>query len=353
MYHPLFRILTAIIFLPAVFGPPGKSATAQVNPCDPAYVSMAGSTITVAPTGTDDTANLQCALDAAVAAGARTTIRLAAGDFHTAQIVVYGFQGKFTGAGMQETRILNLLNLYVTPVDFYINPPSAENPAPFLFYFIDGDFSISQLSFHVGGDPLTTGWTIFGIDPPVKELAAAVVVEGTHAVATIDHVLVEGEPAEGTLMGYSLINGIYFEGFIGETPPPVSGSFQVTHSIIRSVGSGTPVTNLADASVLLSHNVYEDVVIGMEGSDLINSSYEASFNKVSALYAGVNFYSMFNPADIGTSLLVKNNHFLGLNGVVFTQTWGDGNSCLIANNNTKQLTGEYVTLGDTVICEVK
>ena len=65
--------------------------------CSPS-VSRDGDVVQVLPTGADDTANLQCAIDAAVAARHPMSIRLAAGTFHTAQLVAKGFVGQQTDA---------------------------------------------------------------------------------------------------------------------------------------------------------------------------------------------------------------------------------------------------------------
>jgi len=83
------------------------------TPCDPAYVTQSGNVITVSPTGTDDTANIQCGFDTAIGNGSGVDVRLSSGTFHTAQIVVNDFHGNFYGAGMNNTTVVNLPNLYV------------------------------------------------------------------------------------------------------------------------------------------------------------------------------------------------------------------------------------------------
>src|SRR5262249_45746189 len=71
-------------------------------------VSRTADVIQVRPTGADDTGNLQCAIDAAVASGRSTSIRLAAGTFHTAQIVAKNFVGQIAGSGTAATVITTL-----------------------------------------------------------------------------------------------------------------------------------------------------------------------------------------------------------------------------------------------------
>jgi hypothetical protein len=102
-------ILALILTLAA-----GTASALPPLACDPAYVTQAGSDITVKPTGVDDTANLQCAFDAAAAAGPGTNVRLVEGTYHTAQIVVNDFNGQFSGAGVEKTLVLPLADLFVT-----------------------------------------------------------------------------------------------------------------------------------------------------------------------------------------------------------------------------------------------
>ena len=91
----------------------------------PTFVIQQANVFTVLPTGTDDTVNLQCAFDAAVAAGPGANVRLVAGAYHIAQIVVNDFFGAFSGAGPDWTAIYNLPDLYVGDL---LYPPSAEYP---------------------------------------------------------------------------------------------------------------------------------------------------------------------------------------------------------------------------------
>jgi hypothetical protein len=320
--------------------------------CDSTFVTQSGSVITVTPNGADDTANIQCAFDAAVASGPGVDVRLNSGTFYTAQIVVNDFHAALTGAGMNKTTVINLPNLNVTPVDMYLNAPSADNPWPSLFAFVGGHFVVSDLAIHISGDNGTTGWTIFGIDPPITELAHGVVVLGTEADARFERVRVEGEVAQNSLFGLNLINGIFFEGFIGEAPPPISGSFQVYDSTFRLVASGTPVSNLTNSAVVISRNTFEDVVFGMDGGDFVSSSLEFSHNYVDAVI-GFDLYNIFAAEDIGASFLIKNNVFRGAIGPAFEQTFGAGNVCLITGNNVANVTDLGIYLGPgTIGCTV-
>jgi hypothetical protein len=316
-------------------------------PCDSTYVAQSGDVITVQPSGVNDTENIQCAFDAAVAAGPGVDVRLGEGTYYTAQIVVNDFYGNFYGAGSKYTTLTNLPNLYVTPVDFYFNPPSAANPWPSLYVFVEGDFVLSDLAIHISGDHGTTGWTIFGIDPPITELAHGIAILGPYADAKFEHLLVEGEPADNSLLGYNLINGIFYEGFIGEAPPPISGLFQVIDSTFSHLGSGTPIANLYQARVVVSKNTFNDVFLGMDGGDLVNSSLEYSYNAVNA-FIGLDLYNMDLVEDTGSTIIIKNNRFQGVIGPALEQAFGNDNYCLLQGNNVQNVTDIGILLGPEI-----
>lgn len=319
--------------------------------CDSNFVKLVGSTISVKPSGVDDTANLQCAFDLALAIGAGARVQLSAGLFHTAQVVVNGFDGAFSGAGTDATVITNLPNLYVTPVDFFLNPPSATNPWASVITFVNGNIMIADLAIKVTGDNPTMGWTVFGIDPPLKELALAIGILGTEAHVRVDRVSIEGEPMENTLYGYNLINGIFFEGFMGDLPwPPISGSFEVYNSTFKHLASGTPSLNLINATVIVSHNQYEDVFDASDFSAVVNSTITFTHNRVNGALFGFWGYSSGYGSDenAGSRILIANNVFRSTYGPFLDVAFGEGNECLILGNNVQNVTDIGVYLGPDV-----
>lgn len=348
MKTKLFTIVSLILVLAfALVWTVGAVSADTV--CDTDYVTQSGNVISVLPTGLDDTANLQCAFDAAVLSGEGAQVQLQAGTFYTGQVVINDFQGKFTGAGMNDTEIINLPELYVTPVDMYLNPPSASNPWPSLFSFVNGDYHIADLAIRVTGDNPTAGWTIFGISPPVKELSHAIVVLGNEAHVRVDRVMIEGEPMENSLYGYNLINGIYMEGFIGELPwPPISGSLEVYNSEFKHLGGPVPILNLENATVVISHNRIEDVFDASDASDLIDSSVTFSHNQVDGASFGYWYYLGFGVDAEGSKILIKNNIFRGTYGPFFDGVLGSGNECLMIGNNVQDITDIGVYLGPDI-----
>jgi hypothetical protein len=339
-----FHIMIYILLILAVPVTGVAAAPLTKLACDPAFVTQRGSVITVKPTGIDDTANIQCAFDAAVTAKPDKNVQLTAGSFYTKQIAVQDFHGRFTGAGVKKTTVTNISNLSVTP-NFWFTAPSKDNLWPTLFSFVDGDIVISDLAIHIAGTEPTSGWTYQ--DVSVTELYGAIFINGTNADARIDDILVEGEPMADSLFGYNLLNGVYYTGFIGETVPyaPMSGFFSVTDSTFRVLDSGTPFSNLSDATVIINDNTYEDVWAAMEGIDPQHSNILFTNNKVNGI-VGVYLHEMFNADTSHSKFLARNNSLSGGTGIVVDTHFGDRNECLLLRNDTQYAAELGIYLGE-------
>lgn len=142
-----------------------------------------------------------------------------------------------------------------------------------------GNFQVSDLGIHITGTTPTTGWTIFGL-PTLYWMAHGFVVLGTRANAVFSRVDVEGEYAPSATADFNLGNGIFFEGFIGEVSPPISGSLVLLDSTFRNLESSAPIFNVSDASIQISRNNFQDGFDAMDVGGLLNSRYEFSFNTV-------------------------------------------------------------------------
>ena len=123
--------------------------------CVLAAPALAGPrTFVVTPSGADDTAALQQAFDAAVAAGPGSVVKLTAGEFYTNEILVDGFDGCFTGAGMDRTVIDTLRGLDATlpGVELVMDPDDGSVPlAGFtsLIAFVRSDVRVSDMRFDI------------------------------------------------------------------------------------------------------------------------------------------------------------------------------------------------------------
>ena len=90
------RTQRTLVAVALAFGLAGGAWAHQSKQCG-SNVSRQGKTITVKPTGTSDTKNLQCAIDLALAGGRGSVVQLTRGKFYTAQLVADRFQGNDSG----------------------------------------------------------------------------------------------------------------------------------------------------------------------------------------------------------------------------------------------------------------
>lgn len=355
----LLTVLVVFTLLVTLTGRTGAAPTG--TECDAAFVSQSDNVITVRPTGVDDTANLQCAFDLAVVSGSEMEVSLAGGTFYTSQIVVHDFHGVFSGTGTEKTVIHNVQKMYVTPFDFYLEPPSAENPWPSLFSFFDGACQIHDLSMLIIGTP-TTSWASWGIQFH-PSLMFGIGIFGHHADVVVRDFVMRGEVStenpDAQPLYASVLNGIYMWGLDGDSNPPISGSLLIERSTFSDMVYGTPVANLFDMSVTITRNTFADNWFAMDGYDMEESALVFTQNKVLPRQDnpmpryGVAFYNVMLPEITGSTFLFANNQFEGEIGIDFEPILGTGNSCLFLGNNTQAVSDYPMFLGtDTHDCTV-
>lgn len=327
--------------------------------CGP-QVERRGGVIRVTPGGAgDDTAALQCALDAATAAGTPVTVQLAPGTFYTEQLVANGFVGALRGAGADRTIVRNVdRQVTVTEVDFWLEAPGEENPWAVLLAFVGGRFTVADLAIRIVGEEPTTGWFVFGLEDPIRVFSSAVVVIGTHADATFERVLVEGEetPVE-VFFGYNILNGVFYEGFLGLDSPPQSGSFAVRQSTFRGIASAVPVFNIRDARIQVVGNRFENVFSGSEMGDLEQTSVTWVANSVAGIWGFAIYDNCIGTESVcgtaGSSLHVAGNTLSVADvGVLLDASFGEGMSCRVVGNEIDAPTASVVLGASTYDCVV-
>ncbi len=337
--------------------------------CDGTYVRQNGRTLTVLPTNTDDTANLQCAFNLGTHMPG-VVLQLSKGTYTTGRIVVDGFVGTVRGKGVNSTFIRNPGSpIYVTPDDFYQVPPKSEAFAPpYLIVFLGGDYTVTDLTVSILGAEPATDWSIFGIRDwlghGIKSLAGPFVILGSptgngyrKANAAFYHVKLTGERSNDPLYGYNAYNGIFVQGFVGPDLEPLRGRFSIRESQFETIASVAPMFNLRNSWVSISGNTLNDVALGGEVIDLKNTLYDYGDNTVIGS-AGVQMYdnclgSQSNCGMQGSELIVRNNQFHSTDGVLIDASFSGGASGLVLGNNFNEVSGLAVRLGpDTSKCLV-
>lgn len=185
-------------------------------------------------------------------------------------------------------------------------------------------------------------------------MLAAIGFYGEEARAQVYNVWVEGEPSDTSIFDYNVFNGVYVNGCMGESPPPLSGTFKITHSTFKRVGSGTPLTNLKNATVVLSHNTYEEVQEAVDGSDFSDTRITIFNNRIDASVVGLWFYPLITPAVENSVLTIRGNIFKGPVGISLNQLMDEASTCLIKNNKLQWVTDTPIYLGPgTEACVLK
>jgi parallel beta-helix repeat protein len=272
----------------------------------------AGSTITLAPSGVDDTSNIQAALDACEPG---CTVQLEAGTFHTAQLVASNFRGVLRGRGRGLTVLEALPTLPVNdalPWPWAVSPTPAE-PWPVLLAFLDGRFVVSDLTVRVPRSPATEPWLIGA--QTLRELIA-IMVTGDRAHASFQRVDVEGAP--GTYFGRNIIFGIAYEGILAVVPGqatvqpqrPITGSFSMTHCAMRFVSLGTLLYHVRDTVANVTHNTVESVDIGYLLNEAAGTNAEFAHNSGDVQDTAVAWFQGLTLDYAGPSrLVVTHNSF--------------------------------------------
>jgi len=251
-------VCTAVLLL--TFGVPTTTARETSGL---ATTAAAAHVIVVRPSGHDDTANLQGALNACASNAWTCTIQLVRGTYYMYQVTAVGFTGTIIGAGEGSTIIQAEPNLpspnplyNSTTSSFWNGPPGPSNPWPALFTFVGGSFEVSGVTFSEPYFHPSLGYYYQGA--AYDALVGVVIVTSTESGASsnvhFDHVAVFGAPGDSA--GFNLLNGIDFEGLTlvpgGTTVAdlePLSGSLSVTNSAFVSLDSGPWFANVLNGDI--------------------------------------------------------------------------------------------------------
>jgi hypothetical protein len=285
------------------------------------------------PNGTDDTTNIQAALDACVAYGPGCTVQLQAGNYLTKQLVAYNFRGTFKGLGMDRTTIEALPNLPVVLLDPVTQgecfPNTTTCPWPSLIIFVDGDINISDLSIHITAPPgtATAPWQGF------TTLLDALRFMGQHPTdVSIDRISIEGLPDNsassfgivlGFGVGFNVVNEIIYTGELPRSTKPfdyylLSGSLTVRNSSFKTAMDGVSQDGFLRSSHVTiggspsTGNTFENVYVGMDIEASESSVFEISHNESSGIANGM-WVIPWQPVFVPSSpslYLIHDNKFL-------------------------------------------
>jgi hypothetical protein len=312
------------------------------------------------PSGGDDTAVLQAALDDCMNNHPTgCTIQLSAGTYKSTQLFGEDFHGSFKGMGMEATIIqaLPLLEVTAGPVGggfFDVNPPSRSNKYPMLVIFMAGDITVSDMAFKVTDHDPVTSWCYSGLGCGQTWLYGILGVIGTSANLLVERVGFEGAPGPLLWSGHNYDGGPFFFGLSADQP--LTGTFKVASSRVRYAEDGLLVWGVRNAQITIGGspsdgNVVENGPCGGAYADLDHSVLEYSYNNVAVPgYSAVGVLGWQGAVSIpqeSSQFLIQHNTFKATGGYVvglwlvdFGPPSGLGKAAdFVISDNTIQLAG--------------
>jgi len=293
--------------------------------------------IWIYPSGGDDTANLQAALDSC-SGPPNCVIRLAEGVFHTNTLVAHDFHGQIRGRGRHSTIISPVegqpLNVN-DAVPYFAEDPTVDEPYPFLMTFADGDIVMSDLSFEFPDGALDTGtWydSWFGFcDPAEGYLAGVVLATGREPVDfTVRDVSITG--GAGPFFDVTNVRaGIYYKAGLlrDDVPPPtpedceeysavflglqpLSGRFVAHGNTMTGLWNTVEAWQITDADVSMMHNELLGTGGGPTVLEAAHSTVTVKHNLIDVTVFGVlvRQNDFGPPVGEGSSFVISHNDIL-------------------------------------------
>jgi len=301
----LLTLAKYLVLVVLWFGSPPDIMAASVG-CDDAFVQLADNEIVidVAPTHSNDTDNIQCALDIAASAGF-PVVRLKPATYFISLLIVEDFKGTFQGR-TQTTTIIEVLDQSI----------KCE---------VMNDFGLhaSAIKF-VKGEPRIRFMTIRANKPCVTSKPLRTILHFTGAPTQIDNcrnevifAVVDRVTIERTSTDSKRVTGVavYPEGrFLGGCQLTLLGTFKLNRSIISDTFFGIVTTMKAGAQVDINFNEFQG---NQQAINLFDTNQNTTIttnkffgdNKSDSNYIGVFVSNLRNDPPSSTRVVIHNNTF--------------------------------------------
>lgn len=298
-------LITALLFLL----PQSLFAGIEIN-CNSNFVVPHPTqlVIDISPTGTDDTVNIQCALDAAVEQGI-PVVRLAKGDFTISNLQIVNFKGSLQGTTRADTHLAIMDN----SIDCAAFVNESRRTAAIIF---------------VGGEPRLKFMTIISGQPCIQETKILSIVHFTGAsradlsckndviFAVVDRVDLIGPERSGTLTQAAIEASAEGWSSSGSCKNTLLGTFKLNQSSITGYDIGVLSTMRASAQVDFNFNTFVNTYRGIwlvdsnqsttiTGNTFTSENNNEDLNGIGAIEIG----TRTNTAPVKTRVVVHNNQF--------------------------------------------
>ncbi len=297
--------------------PPGNTA------CDAAFVTQNPDelVIDIAPTGTDDTVNIQCALTEAAKTGI-PIVRLAKAEYTVSSILVTEFNGSFQGT----TRDDSILN--VADQSIACSTMQDQGLTPAAIKFVRGEprlrfMTIKAANPCISGDPLQHLIHFTGLDANDSNCKNDVVF------GAIDRVNLVGPGREtGILSAIAVTPEAMVLGGCKDT---LLGTFKLNRSEISDFSTGISTAMRAGAQVDVNFSAFTDNSTAIVLADsnqsttiISNEINSENTNLANAAAYGVVITTVGAAAPSKTRVVINNNKF------IFSDSVGNSGSAIAA-----------------------
>lgn len=342
------------------------------NTCDAGFVILEGAGLHIEPTGTDDTENIQCALNSAVEQGIGL-VKLQKGDFFISSLVVDGFNGALSGVSKSNTTLtvmedsvdcagMELAGTYASAIQFREGSPRIQNMTMVAEAFCSTEGEYKAIAIEFTGQPTGTddcsNDVIFGVVDRITLRSEDESLNGIQAAPAGYSV---GE-CKQTLLGTLKINRSDIDGFRTGLITSMRGGAQV------DVNYNTFTNNFTDSTFIDSNQAtyvvgnkffgtppaedssYISVAIGTASDDapeqsrfvITGNTFDIDATDYTNAYA-VYFEQQTKVADL--MALVVANTFQLSGGRTFGVGEGGVNAGVITKNTFRGNAGAGILLG--------
>ncbi len=293
-----------------------RTILAAISVCIVASLLLAGPAVMARPhrglfivapsgdvSGVTDTANIQQALDDAIAAGGGSTVLLEEGDYYICETIAgVNFDGTFRGVGKGLTVLHSIENFPAQDT----GDLGAANPRMLMFYQDEDSTSTRRHPYKIQLRDFT-----IKVEYPTEVWLPE--YGGFRAMNTIDITGVIGDEWDPETISYfdvtaknleflgdageeydpfgvSIQNCLFIQGQINPNTfanEKISGKYRIEDCYFEnSLGSSVVPGQSVDSHIRIVRNTYVNVHIGPEMYDLYNSRAEVAFNDISIIDGG-------------------------------------------------------------------
>jgi hypothetical protein len=281
--------------------------------CDPDFVTLDEGIIAVTPNDTDDTQNIQCALDEAKAINA-PVVRLTKGQFYISHIQIADFRGTLEGSKISAT--------FVDVIDSSINCQGLfeGGQKPAALKFINGKVQVRTMTLRVGNPcPVASGFGFYLIHFTGEDAFSGCEPGTGHGFVDRVHLLTDEPVPDQRYVNVALAANA--EGFEGRAIDGQEdscrrrqfGTLKLNRSLISRFYNGVELSLRASAQVDVTFNEFVDMgnysIELRDAGQITSIQQNYFFSEISVLHIKVRHGTAIPEAATRNRVVIHRNTF--------------------------------------------